>query len=203
MPSVALSMRHDLIDGRDETRAAIDERLIEFFHHSGFDCVLVHNLFKDRQTLFDFLNRNLIDGIVLTGGNDIGNIPRRDDTERWLISYAIDNNVPLLGICRGMQMIGNYFGCALKKVDGHVNVLHKLIGSRHGERSVNSYHNYSLDSCPDQFGVIHRSLDGEIESIVGRCGAIIGIMWHPEREFPFSEADRNLVRNLFSRKVEG
>lgn len=200
MLRVAISMRQDIICSRDETRAAIDERLIEFFCHSGFECVLVHNSFKDTHMLFNFLNRNQIDGIVLSGGNDIGNILRRDNTEQWLISYAIDNNVPLLGICRGMQMIGNYFGCKLKEVDGHVNLQHRIISSDIGERTVNSYHHYSLNSCPDQFYVIDRSLDGEIESIRSECGAILGVMWHPEREFPFSDADITLVRHLFTQK---
>ena len=200
MPSVALSMRHDLIDGRDETRAAIDERLIEFFLHSGFECVLLHNSFKDRQSLYNFLNKNLIDGIVLSGGNDIGDIPRRDNTERWLISYAVDNNMPLLGICRGMQMIGTYFGSKLKKVDGHVNIRHNIESCSHGEQAVNSYHQYSLEDCPDQFFVTGRSSDGEIESIRGERAAIQGIMWHPERENFFLEADVKLVRDLFTGK---
>ena len=193
-------MRRDFINGRNETRAALDERLIEFLDYSGFETVLIHNSFKDIHSLFRYLNRNSIEGIVLTGGNDIGNIPCRDQTERWLIEYAMETKIPLLGICRGMQMIGNYFGCTLKKVHGHVNVRHEIVSPIYGERSVNSYHQYSLKSCPDNFSVTDRSSDGEIESIRSKGGAILGIMWHPEREPSFSEADVLLVRDLFERK---
>lgn len=62
-------------------------------------------------------------GIVLTGGNSLckygGNAPERDENEHTLIDYAVQNNIPLYGLCRGMQVILDYFGIELENVAFH------------------------------------------------------------------------------------
>ena len=46
-----------------------------------------------------------INGIILSGGNNIGDVKERDITETYLLKYAETNEIPVLGICRGMQML--------------------------------------------------------------------------------------------------
>ena len=49
--------------------------------------------------------------------------------------------IPIIGVCRGMQIIQNYFGINLFKISGHIKVRHELYYE--GKKiNVNSYHNY-------------------------------------------------------------
>ena len=54
---------------------------------------------------------------------------------------------------------------------------------------VNSYHNLVLTSCPSEYDVIARSIDGEIEAIRHQSLPWEGWMWHPEREKVFNADD--------------
>ncbi len=66
------------------------------------------------------------DAVLLCGGNDIGEVVERDDTERRLLSYASDRALPALGVCRGMQMMALWAGGILARVSGHVRTRHRL-----------------------------------------------------------------------------
>ena len=119
------------------------------------------------------------EAIVLSGGNDLGTYPEREQTEKLLLNYAWNQQLPLLGICRGMQMMAHWTGTELHKVTGHVRSRHQLTGII--EREVNSYHEYSLRNCPEGFEVLANSEDGEIEAIQHRsqpwrvgCGILRG-----------------------------
>ena len=133
---------------------------------------------------------------VLSGGNDIGACKERDQTEGWLLDYAMERELPVLGICRGMQMMGAWAGVTLKPVMGHVRVRHQLDGEISGE--VNSYHKLGLSECPQGFRVLAKSVDGEIEAIGHRELPWEGWMWHPEREKSFHSRDINRLSTLFN-----
>ena len=92
-------------------------------------------------------------------------------------------------------MMLRQYGATLKQVEGHVGTRHTLNGF--GNREVNSYHNYSVVSCPEAFEVTARSEDGEIEAVKHRCLKWEGWMWHPEREIEFSPQDIERFRVLF------
>jgi gamma-glutamyl-gamma-aminobutyrate hydrolase PuuD len=132
---------------------------------------------------------------VLSGGNDIGEQLERDATERCLLAYAQDRTMPMLGICRGMQMMGMWAGTELKPVHGHVHTRHVL----HGEISaeVNSFHNFSLANCPPGFIITAYSEDGEIEAMRHKTLPWEGWMWHPEREAQRTSIDTQRLRALF------
>ena len=74
-----------------------------------------------------------LDGIILTGGNDLSSQSNnflselRDKHEIECIQFAIKNSIPLLGVCRGMQLIAEYFCSSFKKVDNHVAKRHHLV----------------------------------------------------------------------------
>lgn len=201
---VAISQRVDHYPERNETRDAVDQRLIRFFQAAGFFPVPVPNgLINDTlghrgvpEALDAWLAAVKPQAFVLSGGNDIGHSRERDLTEGWLLIHASQRRMPLLGICRGMQMMAHWAGVDLRSVQGHVRTRHRITGEVFGE--VNSFHNFALANCPMDFDVLAKSEDGEIEAIRHQSLPWEGWMWHPEREANFAARDVQRIKALFS-----
>lgn len=203
MKVVAVSQRVDHHPNRNESRDALDQRLISFLLLAGFLPVPVPNgiykPYSDGSCTQEPLNTWLAvvkpQAFVLSGGNSIGQCHERDSTEGFLLEYARKYQMPLLGICRGMQMIAHWTGVDLHPVHGHVRTRHRLSGEITGE--ANSYHGFSLVTCPVDFEVFSRSEDGEIEAIRHQSLPWEGWMWHPEREENFANRDIQRIKELF------
>lgn len=202
MKLIAVSQRVDVIRERDERRDALDQRISAWLLAAGYMPVPVPNLLysvnseEGYNALLMWLQAVSPVGVILSGGNDIGECPERDETERCLLQWAMKNIAPVLGICRGMQMMSVSMGGSLKLVDGHVCTRHALHGPCIiGE--VNSYHNYSLENCPPEFTVLAESEDSEIEAIRHVAMPWEGWMWHPEREAHFEMRDISRLKGLF------
>lgn len=193
MKIVGVSQRVDFYSQRNEKRDALDQRLVQWLLRSGFIPVPVPNVLGD--SVGEWLLALKPNALVLSGGNDIGKCLDRDATENALLSYAKDHVLPVLAICRGMQMMGHWFGMRLHPVTGHVGTRHKLSGIITSE--VNSYHDFSLSTCTNDFEVIGRSEDSEIEAIRHISLPWEGWMWHPEREQSFSQHDTIRLKSLF------
>jgi N5-(cytidine 5'-diphosphoramidyl)-L-glutamine hydrolase len=204
MKIVAVSQRIDHYPDRDETRDSLDQRLSTFLLAAGFMPVPLSNrlcnISSKKQYDYEALNTWLVSvkpqAFVISGGNDIGEYIERDITETYLLNHAKAQKIPLLGICRGMQMMAHWAGTELRTVNGHVRTRHKILGEISGE--VNSYHRFSLSACPTEFKILARSEDGEIEAISHDTLPWEGWMWHPERESQFHSQDLNRLRGLFS-----
>ena len=199
MKKILVTQRIDFIESRSEYRDSIDQRLLTFLSYCGYLAFTIPN-FSNNCTNKNFLIDNWLksfsfDGILLSGGNDINEFLIRDDIEKLLISYSIKNDIPLFGICRGMQMMALYLGSNLKKVEGHVKKRHKLKGEIDFE--VNSFHNYSIEDCPSSFKILARSLDDQIEAISHKKYPWKGCMWHPEREDRFTDYDKKMIQSVF------
>lgn len=194
-----VSQRVDILHDRGERRDALDQALCQWISLIGCLPVPVPNRLIDNNDLAISL-RHWLDAlmpsvIVLSGGNDIGEIAERDLTECHLLDYAAFNNLPVLGICRGMQMMAVWGGASLKSVNGHVRTRHQLRGELTSE--VNSFHNYSLDEYPSDFEVLAWSEDGIIEAIRHKSLPWEGWMWHPERENVFLAEHLDRGKRLF------
>jgi putative glutamine amidotransferase len=161
----------------------------------------------------------LASGIVITGGEDIhptlygkdNEIYKcesfdtyRDTLEMFLIRYSKSNKLPLLGICRGEQMLNVALGGSLITdipsdilnsrihrdsigVPFHeVNIdtlsfLYKITGVRSG--LVNSYHHQCVDIPANGIFISARSTDNVPEAIecVEDGWTALGLQWHPEK----------------------
>jgi putative glutamine amidotransferase len=190
---VAISQRVDAFPERHETRDALDQRLAALVAICGYIPVPVPNALGG--TLRAWLTVVQPAAVVLSGGNDLGRCAERDDTELALLAHAHERQLPVLGICRGMQMMAHWAGTGLHLVIGHVRTRHRLLG--HISAEVNSYHGYSLSACPEGFEVLARSEDGEIEAIRHLSLPWEGWMWHPEREENFVPGDVHRIKALF------
>ena len=212
---VGITQRIDNIKGRSELRDALDQKLTQWLIQAGLLPVSIPNsLFgmycsgeiKDELIFNSWLQAIRPQALILSGGNDIHEYPQRDATERHLLSWAEANQVPVLGICRGLQIMADWAGTSLTQVEGHVGTQHKLVVSDRANEwpaTVNSYHNWSPSECPSQYEVMAQAEDGAIEAMRHISLPWEGWMWHPEREEPFCRIDMLRIKRLFDEKQIG
>ncbi len=135
----------------------------------------------------NYVRRWDINVLILSGGDDIGVYLDRDNTERLLLRYALGAQIPIIAICRGMQLVHDEFGG--KIIIGNDGFVEKHRSKRHNIGmdgdiyNVNSYHSnrIDLDSLNPNFDIYARCIeDNSIEGF--RSKFVLAMMWHPERE---------------------
>lgn len=199
---VAVSQRVEILEGRNERRDSLDQALCRWLIAAGFLPVPVPNFSVNcsgdgqKEVLHQWLRSVKPGAILLSGGSDIGEMPERDAVENALLAYAREKSMPLLGICRGMQIMAIWSGAELKPIFNHTRTHHFLRGDITGD--ANSFHNFALSACPPDFRVIAEAEDSSIEAIKHRKLPWEGWMWHPERESEFSDRDINRLKGLFA-----
>jgi len=170
----------------------------------------------DNRAPLELLDR--IDGLVLIGGADIdpasygapadpateATYPERDAFELALLRGALDIDLPVLAICRGMQLLNIVMGGTLTQdlvsPDGshpHRRFPGSFEGTEHpvslesgslaqraaGEliHEVRCHHHQAVDQLGDGLRVTGRAQDGVIEAIEPADGRwVLGVQWHPE-----------------------
>jgi putative glutamine amidotransferase len=136
--------------GRKERHYDIMEHsYILYFQRLGIIPVLIPNTIKDLRLYMDSFS---VQGVILTGGNDISpqlygqhsaackNVSEiRNQIESELLQVAIEKGLPVLGICRGMQFINVFFGgCLVQDIQSEVQGAINHAGSQHPVRITNS-----------------------------------------------------------------
>ncbi|MDB0021085.1 gamma-glutamyl-gamma-aminobutyrate hydrolase family protein [Candidatus Pseudothioglobus singularis] len=206
MKRIAITQRVEEKKSYNEKRDVLDQKWIDFLLSIEIWPILVPN---NLQYVKKFIKSENIDGVLFTGGNSLvrygGDAPERDEVERFILNWALESNVPLLGVCRGMQIIQDYFGYNLSNISGHVGVRHSLDvidNCRLSEAlkrysDVNSYNNFGSRKEDGNLLKIATSSDGIIMAVEHQEKNIFGIMWHSEREFPFRREDKLLFKDIF------
>lgn len=181
-----------------ERRDCLDQRWFAFLEKAGILAQAVPNTLTYTQLLFE---QEMPRGIILTGGNSLvslnGDAAERDEVEKWLLQQAIQYKLPVIGVCRGMQLIAECFQSELIACEGHAGTRHEIKIDHDGStRMVNSYHHYGVKKLDNELQPIAYAMDHTVEACKHNTLPIYGIMWHPEREEPFQDADIELFTML-------
>ena len=193
---VGVTMRVVQAQGYDEPRDALAQNWSRFLEIALPQAIWLPLPNLGAEQILAYCNQWGINRLILTGGEDIGVSDVRDKTEFALLHWAEANDIPTLGVCRGMQLMSIWAGSDLKLVENHISVRHLLNGVISGE--VNSFHRLAPTKCPVSFKLLAKSEDGSIEAIRHEKKRMEGWMWHPERELPAQATDIQQLQKLFT-----
>ncbi len=147
-------------------------------------------------------------GLLFTGGADMAPSlygqeaagsswePERDQLEISLLEAALDQQLPVLGVCRGLQLLNVVTGGSLHQdvpehsrydvpVDAEVHRVAFEPGTRLAEiygteLGVNTLHHQTVDRVGQDLAVTARSTDGTVEGLELAGHDVIAVQWHPE-----------------------
>lgn len=184
----------------------------------------------------------IADGLVLTGGEDVDPrrygapegganrvSPERDELELRLAERALDRGIPILAVCRGMQLLNVALGGSLVGDllgEGRTDVDHDRTGQlvtrdvhavrvegtrllrgvfRSDTFRVNSTHHQGLRDLADGLVPVARSEDGIVEAVEYRGDRtdawVVGVQWHPERMLEEATGTHRRLFERFGRAV--
>ena len=195
---------------RGENWDCLDQRLVALVQSIGLVPLPLSNAIDDVAA---YVAEFKLDGVVLSGGNDLSTVPggsgtseRRDKFETVLLDYCGGHDLPVFGICRGLQMLNSYFGGSLSDNRAHIAKPHAVTPLKGApadwpqEFTVNSFHGWTIPQAAlaPPLTALARAEDGTIEAARHTSLPVLGVMWHPERENPVAKRDVSLMRTFFS-----
>jgi putative glutamine amidotransferase len=208
MKRLGITQRVENVQHYSERRDCLDQRWSTIALHLGYLPLPLPNLAADQVP--QLLDNLQLDGVLLSGGNSITNLepdsedaaPERDGFESALLEQAIARKLPVIGVCRGMQLINFNLGGRLSPITGHVAERHALTqeGDVQIPGVVNSYHNWAIprDGLAAELTPLAFDLAGNVEAFECSEKNLLGIMWHPEREQPFNTLDTKLIKRYLT-----
>ncbi|MFQ6013978.1 MAG: gamma-glutamyl-gamma-aminobutyrate hydrolase family protein [Anaerolineae bacterium] len=238
------SIIHPLIGIPSQSDIAQDERELRFCGYASYVKAIegaggapVHIPLMMGKTTLRAVYRRL-DGLLLAGGKDVdpgfygeavhekcGQVDRqRDETELMLTRWALADGLPILAICRGIQVLNVAMGGTLyqdieAQMEGALKhtyypgypfnlISHEVIvrpdsrlaaALENTKLGVNSLHHQAIKKVASGLRVVARAEDGLVEGVEGEGEAfVLGVQWHPEE---LVDDDRRM-RDLFRAFVE-
>lgn len=194
---IGISMRR--MQTKYEQRDGLSTDWAKFFHRI-LPGVAWMPLPNNETAVLDSIREFRLNSLILSGGDDWGIFPERDRTEIILLKYAEKHDFPVLGVCRGAQIINRFCKGKLSPVSpqNHLATRHSIDFS--GKKiTVNSFHAFGIS--PDGLGKNLKAtgLDswGNIEAFSHDFLPWQGILWHPEREKSPTAHDKKIFQKLF------
>ncbi len=183
---------------------------VKYYEHTHDTLPLITE--EEKQDLYAQLD--LVDGLLLPGGY------------RWFTTYdvvlvkeALKRNMPILGICAGMQMLGTLFSEERIIVKNETSINHHQRNLKYVHQaqiqpstklanivgtetiSVNSFHRYHLSKAP-KYVVNAISEDGYIEGIeLPDKKFVLGVQWHPESMLEYNQQARSILNAFINASI--
>lgn len=217
------------MDVRDARRPAdyLRQAYVPFLEELGIAPVLVPNALRDPAVYVCALG---LTGVVLTGGGDVvparygqpnrgsrGLSAQRDAVEWALLDLALARGLPVLGICRGLQVINLYFGGGLiqdlpthggrylahESDEPHeVTLTHAATAELLGVHALhtNTHHHQGVTAAELARDLLPFAVcaDGVIEGLLHPTLPVLAVQWHPERPTPSAGHDRRLFAHFLA-----
>ncbi len=193
MIRVAVSQRVDVIPGRDERRDAPRPAACRLSGPDRRVAPSMPNGLQARGLLTSWLNDLRPEGLVLSGGNDVGAEPDRDVSENVAIEWAMAARLPVLGLCRGMQSlecrrVGSW--CAWTAMCGPACARRRDRAQREQLPRLRAF------DCSERLPSARLRGGPPYRSDAPPSSPDRGWMWHPDARAEFSEDDLVRARRL-------
>jgi len=159
------------------------------------------------------------DGLIISGGVDIGKEKERDKLEREVLEIALKRGVPILGICRGMQLINLHFGGTLHQEIANLDLnqphpnspfpihpiyilpstrLYQIL--KQDRIKANALHHQAIDKLGEHLRINAKDINGIVQGIEHTQRFILGVQWHPEY-LPYTPTHRKIFL-AFKEEIE-
>lgn len=199
---------------------ASGQRYSRAIARAGAQPVIVPPAAEGFERLVEALRR--FDGLVLHGGGDVdprrygeepsaeqlyGIVPEHDELEFTLVQAALELDLPVLAICRGVQVLNVALGGSLYQDIGnedHWHTLHAValrpdsrtaaaLGT-HRPHACHSVHHQALKRVASSLEIVGQADDGTVEAVeLASARWVVGVQWHPED----TAADDPVQQSLF------
>ena len=186
-PLIGIIMRSDITSNKNNVNIAYTDIINAIFKSGGIPIGIPENKI-DRYL-------DICKGFIFQGGSDI------NDTNLNIIKLLKEKNIPVLGICLGMQEMGISFNGKLNDINNHKNdklheitikkdsLLYKILGCT--KTQVNSRHKSALIETNLQISAL--SNDNIIEAIESKDHKFfLGVQWHPENMYNSDKHSRKI-----------
>ena len=206
---VGITQRVEYITDYEEVRDCLDQRWSDLLETLEMKIIPIPNSLTNIEEWLDLMQ---CDAFILSGGNDLAHLSNaknisieRDNTEMQILKYAESKSLPVLGVCRGFQVMNVFFGGQLNKLSIEVGSIHKVKMSFDGdnkteERDLKCFHEWGISANGLAKKLIPCAFDNEDHIEAARHVDLnwIGIMWHPEREDKFHKSDLEIISRVLN-----
>ena len=192
--------------------------------HAGGVALQVPPVAQSVESAIELVSR--FDGVIIQGGGDIdpslygqkqisskiyGISAEHDALEMAIVRAAVDQNKPVLAICRGMQILNvalsgtlhQDLGEVLEDGEAHWNTFHEIVLTADSRvaramkttspKRSHSFHHQALDKVAQDLIVTGRAADNTVEVVEHKSAHwIVGVQWHPEDDAKTEPDQQNL-----------